>query len=503
MFSEDTITAPATTPGTGAVSIVRISGPDAFAVADRVVRLRRGDISSSEGYRLHFGTVSGRDGALLDEVIVSVFRAPHSYTGEDSVEISCHASAYIVSEMLSLLCDAGARLAEAGEFTMRAYMNGKMDLSQAESVADLIASSDRASHRVAIRQMRGGYSEKLEEIRSQLAQMSALLELELDFSEEDVEFADRTTLLRLVDEAVSHIGSLADSFRDGNAIKNGVPVAIVGNANSGKSMLLNALLGEDRAIVSDIAGTTRDTIEEVFTIDGIRFRLIDTAGLRETDEVIEKIGIERTLRKLAEADVVLAVVDVSAPREEILASLEKVSDNIDFTSQRVFAVVNKCDLVREKSSVDGFPGQVRDNTDKDVDSGHSGGEIFDCISANKNVSAINKFVSSINKEILTYYISAKSGFGLDALKKAIADSQKDRLESTSDAILVTNVRHLNALTQAKASLIDVRSGLLDGTPSDLVAQDLRHAVSSIGSITGEITTDETLGIIFKKFCIGK
>lgn len=503
MFSEDTITAPATTPGTGAVSIVRVSGPHAFAVADRVVKLRRGNISSSGGYRLHFGTVSGRDGALLDEVIVSVFRAPHSYTGEDSVEISCHASGYIVSELLSLLCEAGARLAEAGEFTMRAYMNGKMDLSQAESVADLIASSDRASHRVAIRQMRGGYSEKLEEIRSQLAQMSALLELELDFSEEDVEFADRTSLLRLVDGAVSHIGSLADSFREGNAIKNGVPVAIVGNANSGKSMLLNALLGEDRAIVSDIAGTTRDTIEEVFTIDGIRFRLIDTAGLRETDEVIEKIGIERTFKKISEADVVLAVVDVTAPLEEIRASLEKVSGNIDFTAQRLFAVVNKCDLVRENCSSDGIADYLQDYTGKDVDSGHPRVEELDCFFSNKNVITINNLVSCINNKILTFYISAKNGFGLDALKKAVADSQKDRLESSSDALLVTNVRHLNALTQAKAALLDVRSGLLDGTPSDLVAQDLRHAISSIGSITGTITTDETLGIIFSKFCIGK
>lgn len=481
MFSEDTIAAPATVPGTGAVSVIRVSGPDAFAVADKVVILRLGTVSSSKGYSLHFGTVSDASGALLDEVVVAVFRAPHSYTGEDSVEITCHASSYIVSEMMVLLCKAGARPARAGEFTKRAFINGKMDLSQAESVADLIASEDRASHRVAMSQMRGGYSEKLEEIRSGLLEMTALMELELDFSEEDVEFADRKRLLGLVENAISHVDALAGSFRLGNVIKNGVPVAIAGDANTGKSTLLNALLGEDRAIVSDIAGTTRDTIEETLNIDGIKFRFIDTAGIRETSETIERIGIDRTFRKISEAEIVLALVDIAMDFEAVRTSLEKIIEHVDIDSQKLFIIINKCDEIELAEHLN--QADLRDN---------------------KNVNRVYNFVSSIDSQIVCIPISAKRKIGLDTLRTQISLSRKDRISASSDTILVTNLRHYNALTEARTSLLDVRSGLTSGIPSDLVAQDLRSAIDSIGSILGKsITVDETLGVIFERFCIGK
>lgn len=548
MFFDDTITAPATTPGTGAVSIIRLSGSDAFTIADKVVKLRNGTISASAGYSLHFGKVFTEDGGLLDEVIVSVFRNPQSYTGEDSVEISCHASSYIATEILRLLCDAGARLAEAGEFTKRAYVNGKMDLSQAESVADLIASEDKASHRVAMSQMRGGYSEKLDEIREQLLEMTALLELELDFSEEDVEFADRSKLISLVSKAIEHVTSLADSFRRGNAIKNGVPVAIAGDANTGKSTLLNALLGEERAIVSDIAGTTRDTIEETLNIDGIKFRFIDTAGIRETDEVIESIGIGRAYKKISEAEIVLAMIDANDDFPKMKASLERILPRLDLKAQKLFVLLNKCDMMPD----DGEWGVVDGGSVKaggDAGCGAAGGDVAviagsetgtgrdteaaigstgrgvagdqDSVNGtmicgqnsegnnrnslvNKNVIALYNFVSYTDKEAVIIRLSAKNGNGLQELKTQLAATQKDRIATTSDTILVTNLRHFNALAEARTSLLDVRSGLTSGIPSDLVAQDLRSAIDSIGSILGKsISVDETLGVIFERFCIGK
>ena len=289
----ETICAPATSTGTGAVSIVRVSGPDALAIADKVVRLRKRSVSQAPGYSVHYGTVYD-GGEALDDVLVLVFRAPLSYTGEDSVEISCHASSYIVQRIMFLLIEAGARAAEAGEFTKRAFVNGKMDLAQSEAVADLISSGSKAAHRIALNQLRGGYSEVLQKMRSKLLEITSLMELELDFSEEDVQFADRSELKRLTEDACDLISSLASTFRLGNAIKNGVPVAIVGAVNSGKSTLLNALVGEDRAIVSDIAGTTRDTVEETVTLGSTLFRFIDTAGIRNASETIEKLGIERT-----------------------------------------------------------------------------------------------------------------------------------------------------------------------------------------------------------------
>ena len=472
MRFEDTIVAPATIPGTGAISIIRVSGPDALALSDKVVHLRNGSIASSKGYTIHYGDVTLEDGSRLDDVLVSVFRNPHSYTGEDSVEISCHASRYIVEQLLSLLCRAGARMAGPGEFTQRAFVNGKMDLAQAEAVADVIAAQSAAAHKVAYSQMRGHFSKELEQMSDELVDMTSLLELELDFSEEEVEFADRSKLNSLLEGLLAHVSRLIDSFRLGNAIKNGVPVAIVGAANSGKSTLLNALLGEDRAIVSDIAGTTRDSIEETLNIDGILFRFIDTAGIRETGETIEKIGIDRAFKKLSEADIVLAVVDGSADAVEIEANLNEILGRVDFASQTLIILVNKAD----KAANDGF---------------------------NKNVTVINNLVSSIDRQVDTLQIAAKSGEGLDSLTKMLADKKKSQIES-ADSTLITNVRHLEALREARTSLLRVRESLEAGIPSDLVAQDLREAIATLNSILGRhIDSTTILNHIFKNHCIGK
>ena len=472
MRFEDTIVAPATIPGTGAISIIRVSGPDALALSDKVVHLRNGSIASSKGYTIHYGDVTLEDGSRLDDVLVSVFRNPHSYTGEDSVEISCHASRYIVEQLLSLLCRAGARMAGPGEFTQRAFVNGKMDLAQAEAVADVIAAQSAAAHKVAYSQMRGHFSKELEQMSDELVDMTSLLELELDFSEEEVEFADRSKLNSLLEGLLAHVSRLIDSFRLGNAIKNGVPVAIVGAANSGKSTLLNALLGEDRAIVSDIAGTTRDSIEETLNIDGILFRFIDTAGIRETGETIEKIGIDRAFKKLSEADIVLAVVDGSADAVEIETNLKEILGRIDFASQTLIILVNKAD----KAANDGF---------------------------NKNVTVINNLVSSIDYKVDILPIAAKSGEGLDSLRKMLADKKKSQIES-ADSTLITNVRHLEALREARTSLLRVRESLEAGIPSDLVAQDLREAIATLNSILGRhIDSTTILNHIFKNHCIGK
>lgn len=464
----DTIVAPATVPGTGAISLIRVSGPETFSIVGKTVRLKRTIDADSAGYTIRYGSICGKDGKLLDEVLVSIFKEPHSYTGEDSVEISCHASQYIVNEVLSLLVEAGARIAEPGEFTKRAFINGKMDLSQAESVADLIASQDAAAHRIAMNQLKGGISNGLRELREKIVEMSSLMELELDFSEEDVEFADRTRLLELVESASGRIDHMVGSFRMGNAIRNGVPVAIAGPANAGKSTLLNALCGEDRAIVSDIAGTTRDSIEEICIIDGIRFRFIDTAGLRETDETIEKMGIERTYRHMEMADIVLVTVDGSLEPESSERSLSEILSRLN-DGQKVAVLVNKSDIY----------------------------------GINKNVIYINNFVSSINDQIVCLNISAKDGVGLPELKKWISDSCRDLNKASVDVTTITNQRHLEALVRARTSLLRVRDGLSSGLPSDLVAQDLREVSYHLGTIVGDISTDEVLGNIFRKFCIGK
>lgn len=448
---DDTICAPATTPGTGAISIVRISGPDTFRVLDSVVEFRAGSASESEGYRLKFGVIPG-----VDEVLVSIFRAPNSYTGEDSAEISCHASAYIVEQILRLLVASGVRLAGPGEFTRRAFVNGKMDLAQAEAVADVITASSEAAHRVALNQLRGKYSSELRALRDHLLELASLLELELDFSEEDVEFAGRGKLRSLLELSSEHIRRLTESFKLGNAIKKGVPVAIVGAVNSGKSTLLNALLGEERAIVSDVPGTTRDTVEEMLNIDGVAFRFIDTAGLRDASDYVEKIGIERSLRSMESADVVLAVLDGDASPSEAADTLRSISCRLSL-SQTLITLRNKADAVPDGPS--GFP--------------------------------------SCELEI-----SAKTGFGLDALKSRLSALYKTGAMD-EDSVLVTNLRHYEALTLALADLDSVRTGLDSGIPTDLLAEDLRSAIRHLGTIFGEVTPDELLGSIFGRFCIGK
>ena len=462
----DTICAPATSVGGGAVSLIRISGPDALAVTDRVVSFRRGDASSARGYSLKFGTVPG-----IDDVLVSIFRAPHSYTGEDAAEFSCHASPFIVSTLLDRLTGAGCRLAEPGEFTQRAFLNGKMDLAQAEAVADIISSTTSAQHRVALNQLRGGYSQELRGLRRQLLELTVLMELELDFSEEDVEFADRTQLRELLDTACSHCRQLADSFRLGNAIRNGVPVAIVGAPNSGKSTLLNAMLRDDRAIVSDIPGTTRDTVEETCVLDGVLFRFIDTAGIRASSDEVERLGIERTYRKIAEADIVLGVVDGTEIDSEatLEPAVRDIAGRIDFNRQKLVILLNKTDILRVNNLVKNFNSIVLSTDYQD-----------------KNISILE--------------ISAKTGSGLENLcSKLVSFVGQAAFEGT----LVTNARHAQALRLAAESLSTVSDGLDRNIPSDLLAEDLRAALASLGSITGEITTDEVLGEIFSKFCIGK
>ena len=469
---QETIVAPATTPGTGAISIIRVSGPDTFRIADAVVQLSSGTISNSDGYTIHFGKVYSNS-SLLDEVLVSVFRAPHSYTGEDSVEISTHASAYIVSELIGLLLKAGARFAEPGEFTRRAFLNGKLDLAQAEAVADVISSTTAASHRVAMNQLKGGFSVQLASLRSQLLEMASLLELELDFSEEDVEFADREKLLALLADTKEHVDKLAASFRQGNMIKNGVPVAIVGPANAGKSTLLNVLVGEERAIVTDIPGTTRDTIEETLNVNGILFRFIDTAGIRESSDTVEKMGIDRTFQKISEAEVVICMLDAQAVESDLLNNLEELFLHIDSESQKVFILLNKVDRLS--------PDDI-----------------------NKNVTVINKFVLNGKYQVDIMQIAAKSRKGIEELKEALFCSEKDLIPN-EDSTFVTNVRHFEALQNASSALSDCHTSLSRGIPSDLVAEDLRRALSAINSILGTDLLDPEVILhnIFRNHCIGK
>ena len=493
--NEDTIYAPATVPGTGAISVIRVSGPEALAVADKVISCNRGLISEAEGYTIRFGTVSAPDGHIIDEVLVSIFRAPRSYTGENSVEISCHASSFIVSEIMALLHAAGARAAEPGEFTQRAYLNGKMDLAQAEAVADVIASQNAAAHRVAFKQMKGGFSSELRQMRSELLELVSLMELELDFSEEEVEFADRTRLDSLLVAITDHVSRLIDSFRLGNAIKNGVPVAIVGATNTGKSTLLNALLGEDRAIVSDVHGTTRDTIEETLNIDGILFRFIDTAGLRETSEVVEQIGIKRTFKKISEASIVLGMVDLTRDIETTGKTVSDILDKVDFASQKLMILLNKTDILGVNKNV-----KIPNNIVSLIDDKGFNANIIN--TEGITVSSSDALQDSGDKLINLLPISAKTGSGIQALRSLLASTQRDLL-TDSDTTLVTNQRHVQALTDTRTSLLRVREGLASRLPTDLAAQDIREAIYHIGSIVGEISTDEVLGNIFANFCIGK
>ena len=482
--NEYTICAPATIPGTGAISVIRVSGPEALHIADKVITCRKGNISDSKGYTIKFGVILDASSKVLDEVLVSIFRAPHSYTGENSVEISCHASSYIVSEIMNLLYAAGARAAEPGEFTQRAFLNGKMDLAQAEAVADVIASQNAAAHRIAFKQMKGGFSSELKGMRSELLELVSLMELELDFSEEEVEFADRTRLNELLTALIDHITRLIDSFKLGNAIKNGVPVAIAGATNTGKSTLLNALLGEDRAIVSDVHGTTRDTVEETLNIDGILFRFIDTAGLRETEEIVEKIGIERTFQKISEASIILGMIDLTRDFESTCETIREIVEKVDFTSQKLLFLLNKTDIceVNKNVSIINYIVSLLDN---------------------KGISsALVESTSEIADQTPIIAISAKTGTGINILRSVLAASQRNLL-GDSDTTLVTNQRHVQALTDSRTSLLRVREGLATGLPTDLASQDIREAIYHLGSIVGEISADEVLGNIFKNFCIGK
>ena len=442
-----TIAAISTPHGVGGIAVVRLSGVDAFTIASKHLQL------PLNGRDIGF-SLFHRNDDVLDEVVVSLFHSPHSYTGEDVVEISCHGSLYVQQAILQTLIDSGATLAQPGEFTRRAFLNGRLNLSQAEAVADLIDSTNAASHQLAINQLRGGYAQLLAQLRQQLVDLTALLELELDFSDEDVEFADRGQLRSLVSQLQQEVNRLTDSFQLGNAVKNGIPVTIVGRPNAGKSSLLNALLSDQRAIVSPIPGTTRDTIEENLTIDGLTFRFIDTAGLRHSDDPIETIGFDRAIKSIQQATVVLIVRDATVSfNDTSMDDIDYLLRDIRQKEKIIFIVHNKADLVPPP-----YPPGIA--------------------------------------------ISALTGMGVDELKLNIVKAVRERMPG-SDGAMLTNLRHYQALRQVSASLDEVAQGLDSGLPADLVAIDLRNALYHLGSITGEVSSDEVLGTIFSRFCIGK
>ena len=450
----ETICALATAPG-GAIGIIRISGPQALEILSRVFR-GKGDVQTFSANTIHYGHIlSGTE--VVDEVMVSIFRAPHSYTGEDAVEISCHGSRYVLNKVLALLIENGCRQAGPGEFTQRAYLNGKMDLSQAEAVADLIASTNKATHQMAMSQLRGNFSSQLAQLREQLLKLTSLLELELDFSDhEDLEFADRSELLDLTKTIDSHITRLAHSFETGQALKSGIPVAIVGKTNVGKSTLLNALLKEDRAIVSNVHGTTRDTIEDTIDINGVTFRFIDTAGIRQTTDEIEQIGIERTYAAIEKARIILWLIDAAPTPEELQDVQERCSD------KSLIIIHNKID----KSDFELAPSLFTNH-------------------------------SSLIR------ISAKKSIGLDELESAIYQAANIPALQEND-VIVTNARHYDALTRAQAHLQRVLEGMSQNISGDLLSEDLRLTLDTLAEITGgQITPNEVLGNIFKNFCVGK
>ena len=475
MILNTTICAVSTAPGTAGVAVVRISGPQAITIVEAVFTPHKKGktLAAQPGHTLSFGRITDGD-KILDEVLVSVFRAPHSFTGEEVVEIACHGSLYIQQELLQRLIDKGAQAAAAGEFTQRAFLNGKLDLAQAEAVADIITAESAAAHRIAMQQMRGGFSKELQQLREQLLHFVSLLELELDFSEEDVEFADRSQLNSLLHNLQEHIQRLLQSFALGNVIKNGVPVAIVGPTNVGKSTLLNALLGEERAIVSDIHGTTRDSIEERIQLNGISFRFIDTAGLRHTTETVEQMGIERTYDNIRRARIVLLVLDATRP--DTFAAIDDIQPRLT-DAQQLIVVMNKTDERQETRD-------ERRETKKLI-THHS--------------SLITHHSSLITNAVA---ISAKQKQGIDRLTTALAGSVGLSPISGEETVL-TNARHYEALTRAAAALQRVGGGLSSGLPGDLIAQDLREVLFHLGSIVGQVSTDEILGNIFSRFCIGK
>lgn len=466
--NKDTICALSTPPGSGAIAVIRISGENALKVCTRIFRPSniKTDITMVPGYTLHLGHITDGDD-IIDQVVAGIFKAPNSYTGEDLVEFSCHGSEYIQQKILEILIDRGARMARAGEFTLRAFMNGKYDLSQAEAVADLIAAGSKVSHDMALSQMRGEFSKKINHLRQELVELAALLELELDFSGEDVEFANRDKLLMTLSNTLEEVEILVKSFAFGNVLRKGVPVAITGKPNVGKSTLLNAILNEDRAIVSEIPGTTRDTVEDIIVIDGVAFRFIDTAGLRTASDKVENLGIERTYEKIRQSKIILYVFDVSeSDCNEVRDSLEEFRNYIDslpeeMSKDKIFIpIANKTDLLVEA------PRHFSDMVE------------MECI-----------FVSAKRKENISLILEK-----LGELVKA---------EAVADTAIVTNTRHYEALVRAQESLEKARTGLKEGLTTDLVATDLRGALHYLGEITGEVTTNEILGTIFSRFCIGK
>ncbi|XVJ66399.1 MAG: tRNA uridine-5-carboxymethylaminomethyl(34) synthesis GTPase MnmE [Lacibacter sp.] len=451
---DDTIVALATPHGIGAIGVIRISGNNAINIINQLFPSK--DLSKQPSHTIHVGFLK-KDGKVLDEVVVSLFKNPKSYTGEDVIEISCHGSPYIQEQVMNAIVEKGARLAKPGEFTQRAFLKGKLDLTQAEAVADLIASNTEASRNTALHNIRGGFSNILKELRDQLISFSALIELELDFSQEDVEFADRTKFYDLINKAKSTVVDLINSFQLGNVIKNGVSVAIIGKPNAGKSTLLNTLLNENRAIVSDIAGTTRDTIEEIMNINGILFRLIDTAGIRESRDVIEVIGVEKSLEKMKAADLVLYLFDVN---EESQADVEAALLEVHAFNKNYIAVGNKVDLLTEEKAEEKFLGD---------------GVLF---------------------------VSAKSNTHIDLLKQRMTDKVIQGTVS-AESTIVTNARHYQALQEVNKSIDDINAGLNNNIPGDLLALDIRRCLHYLGEITGEITNEDRLDYIFSKFCIGK
>ena len=459
----ETICAISTAPGTGGIAVIRVSGADALAICDRVFRPHEEGkrLASRKGYTLTYGTVVDDSGEMVDEVVAAVFRAPRSFTGEDTVEFTCHGSIYIQQTILRLLIAQGCRMAGPGEFTQRSFLNGKMDLSQAEAVADLIASTSAGQHRLAMNQMRGGFSQELKALREQLLHLTSLMELELDFADhEELEFADRKELEEIASRIERTISRLAQSFKAGNAIKNGIPVAIIGETNAGKSTLLNALLNEEKAIVSDIHGTTRDVIEDTVNIQGVLFRFIDTAGIRETRDTIEALGIERSFRAIERADIVLWLVDQTEADKQIAALSGKVLPLCE--GKQLILVLNKSDLNASKPSI-----------------------------VNRQLS-INKVLS----------ISAKHKEGIDQLQSLLVEAAHLPALSSSD-VIVTNLRHYEALSRALEAIRRVQEGLSSGLSGDFISQDLRECIFHLSDIVGEVTTDMVLQSIFTHFCVGK
>lgn len=493
--TEDTICAIATAQG-GAIGTIRVSGAQAITITDRIFTPASGKpLAERKPYTLTFGHILSSEGEVIDEVLVSLFRAPHSYTGEDSVEISCHGSSYILQQVMQLLIKNGCRAAGPGEYTQRAFLNGKMDLSQAEAVADLIASTSAATHRMAMNQMRGGFSRELSALREKLLHLTSLMELELDFSDhEELEFADRSELeeiARQIEQVISH---LVDTFSVGNALKNGVPVAIVGETNAGKSTLLNALLNEERAIVSDIHGTTRDVIEDTMNLGGVTFRFIDTAGIRDTTDTIENLGIERSFQKLEQANIVLWVIDATCAEVQYRELAEKILPRCE--GKHLVIVLNKSDLLPSGNAY----SSSSDSTNQNIIGEKAG---TPNVTGLESTSSTHRMFPNLPEDACVILLSAKQKEGISQLQKQLVDFAALPDLSQND-VVVSNIRHYEALSRALEAIYRVQDGLTMHLSGDLVSQDLRECLFHLAEIVGgEITTDEVLGNIFKHFCIGK